>query len=132
MIGLDTNVLVRYFAQDDAVQSKKATALMESLSVDQPGYVSQVALVEVVWVLGRCYAVERDPMKDIIESMIATKELVVEGADTVRKALRVFGASNNVDFADCLIERSGHKAECEYTVTFDVTAAKIAGMRLIK
>ncbi|MCL2162148.1 MAG: type II toxin-antitoxin system VapC family toxin [Betaproteobacteria bacterium] len=132
MIGLDTNVLVRYFAQDDAVQSKKATALMESLSVDHPGYISQVALVEVVWVLGRCYDVERDPMKNIIESMVATKELVVEGTDTVRKALRVFGASNNVDFADCLIERSGHKAECEYTVTFDVTAAKLAGMQLIK
>ncbi|MDR2208901.1 MAG: type II toxin-antitoxin system VapC family toxin [Azoarcus sp.] len=132
MIGLDTNVLVRYFAQDDAVQSKKATALMESLSVNQPGYVSQVALVEVVWVLGRCYGVERGPMKDIIESMVATKELVVEGADTVRKALRVFGASNNADFADCLIERSGHKAECEYTATFDVAAAKLAGMQLIR
>jgi predicted nucleic-acid-binding protein len=132
MIGLDTNVLVRYFAQDDAVQSKKATALMESLSADRPGYVSQVALVEVVWVLGRSYGVGRDPIKDIIESMIGTKELVVEGADIVRKALRVFAASDKADFADCLIERSGHVAECEYTATFDVTASKVAGMRLVK
>ena len=46
MIGLDTNVLVRYFAQDYAVQSKRATTLMESLSAERPGYVSQVALVE--------------------------------------------------------------------------------------
>lgn len=60
MIGLDTNVLVRYFAQDDEIQSKKATALMESLSPERPGYVSQVALIEVVWVLGRCYGVERE------------------------------------------------------------------------
>lgn len=132
MIGLDTNVLVRYFAQDDVEQSKKATALMESLSAEQPGYVSQVALVEVVWVLGRCYEVDREQMKDIIDSMIATKELVVEGADTVRKALRVFAASAKADFADCLIERSGHAAECEYTVTFDTTASKFAGMRMLK
>lgn len=132
MIGLDTNVLVRYFAQDDVAQSKKATALMESLSAEQPGYVSQVALVEVVWVLGRCYGVEREQVKDIIDSMIATKELVVEGADTVRKALRVFAASAKADFADCLIERSGHAAACEYTVTFDTAASKVAGMRLLK
>jgi predicted nucleic-acid-binding protein len=132
MIGLDANVLVRYFAQDDAAQSKKATALMESFSTERPGYVSQIALVEVVWVLGRCYGVERNQMKDIIESMLGTKELVVEGADTVRKALRVFAASHKADFADCLIERSGHAAECEYTATFDVTASKVVGMILIK
>ncbi|MGF6440161.1 PIN domain-containing protein [Paraburkholderia youngii] len=132
MIGLDTNVLVRYFAQDDAAQSKKATALMESLSGDRPGYVSQIALVELVWVLGRCYGVQRDQMKDIIESMVGTKELVVEAADTVRKALRVFAASSRADFADCLLERSGHVADCEYTATFDVAASKAAGMQLIK
>jgi predicted nucleic-acid-binding protein len=132
MIGLDTNVLVRYFAQDDAAQSKKATALMESFSAERPGYVSQIALVEVVWVLGRSYGVERDQMKDIIESMLGTKELVIEGADTVRKALRVFAASDKADFADCLIERSGHVAQCEYTATFDVTASKVVGMVLVK
>jgi predicted nucleic-acid-binding protein len=132
MIGLDTNVLVRYFAQDDTVQSKKATTLMDSLSTDRPGYVSQVALIELVWVLGRCYDVERQQMKNIVESMIGTKELVVEGADTVRKALRVFAASGKADFADCLIERSGHSADCEFTATFDVSASKVAGMQLIK
>ncbi|WP_186115599.1 PIN domain-containing protein [Burkholderia gladioli] len=132
MIGLDTNVLVRYFAQDDPVQSKKATHLMESLSAERPGYVSQVTLVEVVWVLGRCYGVERQQMKDIIDSMVGTKELIVEAADTVRKALRVFAASAKTDFADCLIERSGFVVGCEHTATFDVTASKLAGMRLIK
>ncbi|VVE15848.1 PIN domain-containing protein [Pandoraea cepalis] len=132
MIGLDTNVLIRYFAQDDAVQSKKATVLMESLSTERQGYVSQVALIELVWVLGCCYGVDREQMKDIIDSMIATKELVVEGADTVRKALRVFVASAKADFADCLIERSGSAAECEYTATFDTNASKVAGMCLIR
>lgn len=71
-------------------------------------------------------------MKDIVESMIGTKELVVEAADTVRKALRVFSASAKADFADCLIERSGDVAECEYAATFDSAASKLAGMQLIK
>ena len=60
MIGLDTNVLVRYIAQDDAAQSPKASTLIESLTVDEPGYVTQVALVEVVWVLSSLYAADRD------------------------------------------------------------------------
>lgn len=76
---------------------------MASLSTERPGSVSLAAQVEVVWVLGRCYDVERVQMKDIIDSMIATKEQMVEGADTVRKARRVFVASAKADFADCLI-----------------------------
>lgn len=50
MIGLDTNVLVRYIAQDDSKQSPKATRLIESLTADAPGYVSVVSMVELVWV----------------------------------------------------------------------------------
>lgn len=131
MIGLDTNVLVRYFAQDDPVQARKATALIESLTAEQPGFVTQVALVEVVWVLGRAYDAGRDEIAHVIETVLRTRELVVEAAETVWKALRLYAASS-ADFADCLIERACHEAQCEYTVTFDTKAAKTAGMRLIK
>ncbi|WP_429500663.1 PIN domain-containing protein (plasmid) [Robbsia andropogonis] len=131
MIGLDTNVLVRYIAQDDAVQSKKATKLIESLSAESPGYVSQIALVEVVWVLERCYGVAHEQMTDIIDALISSKELFIEGADVARKALRVFKASAKADFSDCLIERNGYAAKCDYTTTFDIAASKVAGMRLI-
>ncbi|WP_370888427.1 hypothetical protein [Caballeronia sp. RCC_10] len=58
--------------------------------------------------------------------------MVIEAADTIRKALRVFAASERADFADCVIERAGHVADCEYTATFDVAAPKVAGMRLLK
>ncbi|AOJ09675.1 PIN domain-containing protein [Burkholderia mayonis] len=131
MIGLDTNVLVRYFAQDDPVQAKKAGALIESLTPERPGFVSQVALVEVVWVLGRAYGVERAEIAQVIETLLRTKEVAVEAAETVWKALRLY-AGSSADFADCLIERACHEAQCEYTVTFDVKAAKAAGMHLIK
>ncbi|HEV2642338.1 MAG TPA: type II toxin-antitoxin system VapC family toxin, partial [Candidatus Elarobacter sp.] len=105
MIGLDTNVLVRYIAQDDAAQSPKASALIESLTVDEPGYVTQVALVEVVWVLSSLYAADRDQIAKVVEGLLRTKELSVEAAETAWKALRVF-TSSKADFADCLIERA--------------------------
>lgn len=57
-------------------------------------------MMEVARVLGRCYVVEGEQMKDIIDFMTDTKELVVETADTIRKALRVFVASAKADFGD--------------------------------
>lgn len=63
MIGLDTNVLVRYLAQDDAAQSKKATALMESLSVEPPPFTFRKSRRSRS---GRCYGVEREQTKDSI------------------------------------------------------------------
>jgi predicted nucleic-acid-binding protein len=70
MIGLDTNVLVRYFAQDDPVQSRKASALIESLTAERPGYVTQVALVEVAWVLGRAYDAGREEIAQVIDTLL--------------------------------------------------------------
>lgn len=50
MIGLDTNVLVRYLAQDDPTQSPRATEIIEQeISKEKPGYISSVVLVETVW-----------------------------------------------------------------------------------
>jgi predicted nucleic-acid-binding protein len=131
MIGLDTNVLVRYIAQDEATQAAKAGALIEALTADEPGFVTQVALVELVWVLSSLYAADRSQIASVIENLLRTKVLTIESAETVWKALRVF-TSSKADFADCLIERVCHDAHCEYTATFDAKAAKSAGLRLIK
>lgn len=128
MIGLDTNVLVRYVAQDDPVQSAKATDLVESLSVAAPGFIAMVSVVELVWVLQSCYVSSKEEIAQVIETLLRTKELTVEHADIVWQALRRFNIAN-ADFADCLIERCAHEAGCEYVMTFDYKAAKTAGMR---
>lgn len=130
MIGLDTNVLVRYIAQDDPKQSPKATKLIESLTVDAPGYVSIVSVVELVWVLAGCYQSTRGEISEVLETLLRTKEIVVAETDTVWKALRLFRAGN-ADFADCLIERSANEAGCSHTATFDRDAAKHCGMQLV-
>lgn len=130
MIGLDTNVLVRYVMQDDPKQSPKATKLIESLTADDPGFVSLVAVIEFGWVLASCYDLNRDQVAQAIDGVLRTKELVVDRADQVVQALRVYKAGS-ADFADCLIERDAAHAGCEKTVTFDAAAAKTAGMTMI-
>ena len=130
MIGLDTNVLVRYIAQDDPRQTAKAVHVIEDeCSEARPGFVTAVALVELVWVLEECYRSAKADIVEVLQRILRTRQLVVEEAETAWKAVRLFEASR-ADFADCLIDRIGAAHDCEYTATFDKAAAG-AGMRLI-
>ncbi len=122
--------IVRYIMQDDPKQSPKAVKLIESLTVDAPGFVPLVSVVELGWVLSSCYDLNRDQWAQTLELLLRTKEIVVDQADQVLSALRAFKAGS-ADFADCLIERSAASAGCSRTVTFDVAAAKTARMSLI-
>ncbi len=130
MIGLDTNVLVRYIMQDDPKQSRKATALIESLNDDHPGFITVVSVLELYWVLTTCYDLTDNQVKQALDVLLRTRQIIVDRADQVLRALRVFETSK-ADFADCLIERTASSAGCEQTLTFDVNAAKYAGMTLI-
>lgn len=131
MTGLDTNVLVRYIMQDDPKQSPKATRLIESMTARAPGFVSLVAAIELVWVLSSSYRLTREQVVSVLEGLLRSAELVLDRADQIASALRVF-ESGNTDFADCLIERISHGAGCIETMTFDVGASKAAGMSLVR
>ena len=76
MIGLDSNVIVRYIAQDDPNQSPQATRLIESLTADAPGYVSIVCVVELVWVLTGCYASSKAEICQVLEALLRTKRVL--------------------------------------------------------
>jgi len=130
MTGLDTNVLVRYVVQDDPGQSAAATKLIESLSSAAPGFIAMIVVVELVWVLQSCYDAKRREVARVLETLLRSRELTVERAELVWQALRRF-AAGKADFADCLVERCGHFAQCRYTVTFDENAAADACMRLL-
>ena len=131
MIGLDTNVLVRYIMQDDPKQSPKASALIESLNADSPGFITLVSIVELYWVLTSSYGLTGQQVKQVLEVLLRTKQIIVDRADQVLRALRVFD-DGKADFADCLIERTAAAAGCGQTMTFDVVATKHAGMTLIR
>lgn len=131
MIGLDTNIVVRYIAQDDAAQSPKTTKLFESLSNENPGFITLVSIVELVWVMQGCYKATKEESVAILQTLLHTREILIENAEVVIKALHAYSASS-ADFADCLIERSANNAKCTRTMTFDSNAAKTAGMLLVE
>ncbi len=131
MIGLDTNVLVRYLAQDDPAQSAAASRLLEGFTAEAPGFISTVTLVETAWVLARAYKTPRQDISAVIEKLLRARELVVEQSETHYLALGTYQATPT-DYADAVIAQAGKRAGCDDTVTFDRRAAKGAKMRLLE
>ena len=130
MIGIDTNVLVRYIAQDDAVQSRRASRLIEEeCSAATPGFVSLVVLVELVWVGESCYGATRTEVAEMVRRLLSIRQLIVQDTEIAWKALRLFEAGK-ADFSDCLVERMAVVAGCSVVMTFDKAAAR-AGMTLL-
>ena len=131
MIGLDTNVVVRYLTQDDPKQSQIVTRLMEkTLSSDEPGFISLVVLAEVVWVLTSLYSVDRAGVSEIVSGLLTTEQLRVENAELVWRAKRRYEASK-ADFSDALIAECAVAAGCKRAVTFDRSAAATSGFDLL-
>ncbi len=132
MIGLDTNVVIRYLAQDDETQSPIATRFVSRLSREQPGFVSSVVLAEITWVLSRAYKASHDDIARAVEGLLRSTELIVENAEAAYRALGIYQASTSAEFADALIAQTAALAGARETVTFDRSAAAELGMRLLR
>ncbi len=131
MIGLDTNVLIRYLAQDDKTQSALATRLIEgSLSQEEPGFIPTVVLAELVWVLESNYQLDREQIATLLDSLLRAQQLKFAERDGASQALRDF-RTGKADYVDCLIQRLAAAAGCSHTVTFDRAASRLDGMRLL-
>jgi predicted nucleic-acid-binding protein len=130
MIGLDTNILVRFFGRDDPIQSKRAEQIMSSLTAEEPGWVSVAALMELQWVMTSVFRFDRIGVIQVLNRLLTREEIVIEQADTVRAALGLYGLGN-ADFPDCMIAASARAAGCSRTLTFDRRAARDAGMELV-
>jgi predicted nucleic-acid-binding protein len=131
MIGLDTNVLLRHLTQDDPVQSPKATHLIErTLTDDDPGFVSIVAIAETAWVLERAYGLTSAEIAATLERVLQTSVLVVENEAEVFTAV-IAVKERRASFSDALIGALGAKARCSTTVTFDRGAARLPEFQLL-
>ena len=127
MIGLDTNVVVRYLAQDDPVQSPKATRLFEqTLTEEDPGYVSVVVMAETAWVLERAYRLSDAEVAAAVEGILQADVLVVESEQEVFTAMIALKEGRG-SFADALIGALCSKAGCSGTLTFDRRALQLPG-----
>jgi predicted nucleic-acid-binding protein len=129
MIGLDTNVLVRYLTQDDPIQSLKATEIMERrLTEESPGFISIVAMVETVWVLDRAYRLAARQIAAAVERVLQADVFVVENEQDVFTAMIALRRGHS--FADAIIAGLGAKAGCSFTLTFDRKALRLPGFKL--
>ncbi len=130
MIGLDTNILVRYLTEDDPIQSPKAREIIERrLSEESPGFVSIVAMVETVWVLERAYGLTAHEVVGAVERMLQTDVLVVEYEQEVFTAMIALKDGRG-SFADAVIAALATRMGCSCTLTFDRKALKLPGFEL--
>jgi len=129
MIGLDTNILVRYLTQDDLIQSPKAREVLERrLTEEHPGFVSIVAMVETVWVLERSYGLTTDEIVGAVERVLQTDVLIVENEQEVFTAMIALKEGQG-SFADAVIAALGAKIGCSCTLTFDQKALRLPGFK---
>lgn len=130
MIALDTNVLVRFLVQDDAEQARLASEIIDQLTESTPGFVGREVLVELVWVLERAYRLGRAEIAGALDGLLASTEVVIEGADQVGAALEPY-RNDGFGFADLMIAAAARRAGASELVTFDRKAASLPGVRLL-
>jgi len=131
MIGLDTNILIRYLTQDDPVQSAKATEILERrLTPKDPGFVSVVAMVETVWVLDRAYGLAAHEIATAIERLLQVEVLEVENEQEVFTAMIALKQGRG-SFADAVIAELGLRVGCTRTLTFDQKAVRLPAFELV-
>jgi predicted nucleic-acid-binding protein len=119
MIGLDTNVLVRYLTQDDAAQAKKANALVaEAVASRTRLHLEAVVLCELVWVLNGAYRVDKATIVETLSRILESAQFSVADRDLAMGALAAYRAGAG-DFADYLLGGRNRDSGCQHTVTFD-------------
>lgn len=131
MIGIDTNVLLRVIIADEPKQAEAARNFIRNhCSPDDPGYVSHITMVELVWTLGKAYQLSREDISRAVEQILETAQLDVESSNDVAAALKDY-RKGTADFADCLLARVNAAAGCDYTITLDRKAARLTGFKLL-
>lgn len=117
MIGLDTNIIIRYLTQDDPVQSPKASKIIEQAEVGTL-FIPNIVMCETVWVLANAYQQSRQQIAEILEKILSIAPFSFENKDLLWGALRDYRAGK-ADFADYVIGRAARLAGCENCLTFD-------------
>ena len=127
MLGIDTNVLVRFLVRDDQTQFEKARKLLKrEVSNGRRVFINQLVLLETEWVLRSRYGLAKTLMLDTISRLLDAPDIQLEDEPAVEEALFIWRDAN-ADFADCLIGARNRRLGCRATVTFDTKASKLSG-----
>jgi predicted nucleic-acid-binding protein len=124
MIGLDTNVVIRYLVQDDPVQTAIANRIFDKeISAANKGLICPVVLCEIVWVLLRSYKQKKEKVQEVIRTLLLTDNIEMQHRDSIWKALREF-EQGTADFSDFLIAHINRECGASVTLTFDRSASQ--------
>ena len=127
MLGIDTNVLIRFLVRDDKAQFERARKLIKrETSRGEPVFISQLVLLETEWVLRSRYGATKTEISTAISALLESREVQFEDESSVEQALFVWKDST-ADFADCLINAHHRALGCRATATFDARALKVPG-----
>jgi len=127
MLGIDTNVLVRFLLRDDEAQFQKANKLIQwEVTAGRGVLVSQLVLLETEWVLRSRYGFSKIQLLEVIASLLDTRDIQLEDEQSVEEAIYQWKDAN-ADFADCLIAARHRRLGCSATATFDARAVKLTG-----
>ncbi len=131
MLGIDTNVLVRFLVRDHEPQFQKARRLIQwEADAGQPVFVSLLVLLETEWVLRSRYQLEKPAVVATISALLDAIGIQLEDEAAIEEALYVW-KDNTAEFADCLIGAHNRERGCRATATFDAKALKLSGFALV-
>ena len=127
MLGIDTNVLVRFLVRDDEAQFEKARKLIKrQVAAGRRVFVSQLVLLETAWVLRSRYGLPKNLIIEAISGLLDATDVRLEDEPAIEEALFIW-KDTTADFADCLIGAQNRRLGCRATATFDLTAAGLPG-----
>jgi len=127
MLGIDTNILVRFLVRDDDAQFEKARKLIKrEVTAGRRVFINQLVLMETEWVLRSRYVVPKNQIIEAISGLLNATDVQFEDEPAIEEALFIWKDST-ADFTDCLIGAKNRRMGCRVTVTFDVKAAKLLG-----
>lgn len=130
MIGIDTNLLLRYVVADDEEQAQAAKKLLQSRCTEErPGFINLIVLCEFVWSLRSAYGFASEAVAEVLEYLLKSRQFVVEHADLCREAL--VDQRSGFDFSDSLIGRINQHRGCSVTYSFDKRATKMPQFRAV-
>jgi predicted nucleic-acid-binding protein len=127
MLGIDTNVLVRFLVRDHEAQFERARRLIKrEVGAGEDVLVSLLVLLETEWVLRSRFGLQKAEIMGAISGLLDATELELEDEPAVEEALYVWKDSA-AEFADCLIGAHHRRLGCRATATFDARAVKLPG-----
>ena len=129
MLGLDTNVLVRFLVRDDALQFERARRLIKrEVAAGRSVFVNLLVLLETEWVLRSRYRLPKKVIVETLSGLLEASDVQFEDEPAIEEALYIWKEAT-ADFADCLISARNRRLGCRATATFDTKATRLPGFK---